>query len=60
MRCEELLAAAERTPGQNVLPSLLGGMRRVGPSRQKTPSVRLVAEKDRLAGGQIPQSVGSA
>ena len=60
MRCEELLTATERRPGQNVLPSPLSGVRRVGPSRQKTPSARLVAEKDRLAGGQIPQSLGGA
>ncbi len=60
MRREELLAAAERRPGQNVLPSPLGGVRRVGPSRKKMPSVRIMAEKNRLAGGQIPQSVRSA
>src|SRR4029077_17437370 len=29
---EELLTAAERTPGEHVLPSPLGGVRRVGPS----------------------------
>ena len=60
MRREELLGAAERTPGQNVLPATLGGMRRVGPSRDKMPSIRIMAEKNRLVGGQIAQSVRSA
>ena len=60
MRREELLAAAERTPGQNVLPALLAGMRRVGPSRKEMPSLWIMAEKNRLVGGQTPQSVRSA
>jgi hypothetical protein len=60
MKREELLVAAERRPGQDVLPTLLGGMRREGPSRNKTPSVRIMAEKNRLASGQIPQSVRRA
>jgi hypothetical protein len=60
MRCEELLAAAERRPGQEVLPSTLGGARRVGPSRKKMPSIRIMAEKHRLVGWQIPQSVRGA
>ena len=60
MRREELLTAAERRPGQDVLPALLGSTRRVGPIRNKTPSVRIMAEKNRLASGQIPQSVRSA
>jgi hypothetical protein len=60
MRREELLAAAERRPGQDVLPSPLGGMRRVRPSCNKMPSVRIMAEKNRLVGWQIPQSDRSA
>ena len=59
MRREEL-SAAERRPGQDVLPATLGGMRRVGPSRNKMPSIRIMAEKNRLVGGQIAQSVRSA
>ena len=53
MRCEELLAAAEWRPGQNVLPSPLRGIGRVGPSRKKMPSVRIIEEQNRPAGGQI-------
>ena len=60
MRREELLAAAERRPGKYVLPSTLGSMRRVGPSGNKMPTIRIMAEKNRLVGGQIPQSVRSA
>jgi hypothetical protein len=60
MRCEELLTTTERRPRQNVLPSPLSGMWRVGPSRKKIPSIRIMAEKNRLVGGQIPQSVRSA
>jgi hypothetical protein len=60
MRREELLATAERRPGQDVLPATLGGMRRVGPSGKEMPSVRIMAKKNRLAGGQIPQSVRGA
>jgi len=60
MRRAELLAAAERRPGQDVLPAALGGMRRVGPSGKEMPSVRIMAEKNRLIGRQIPQSVRSA
>jgi hypothetical protein len=60
MRREELLDAAERRPRQDALPTLLGGMRRIGPNRNKAPSVRITAEKNRLIGGQTPQSVRSA
>ena len=56
MRREELLSAAERRPGQEVLPSTPGSVRRVGPNGDKMPSLRIMAEKNRLAGGQIPQS----
>lgn len=59
-RRDELLAAAERTPGQDVLPPPRGGVRRVGPSRDGMPSVRIMAEKNRLTAGQIPPSTISA
>ena len=42
-RREELFAAAERTPGQAVLPPPLGGVRRVGPSRDEMPPLRIMA-----------------
>src|SRR6516165_7171324 len=56
---EELLAA-ERGPGQEMLPSPLRGARRVRPRRGETPSVRMMSEQDRLAGGQISQSARGA
>ena len=59
MRREELLTTTERRPGQNVLPSPLSGMRRVGPSRKEMPSGWIMTEQSRLVGGQIPQSVRS-
>lgn len=60
MRREELVAAAQRTPGKSVLPPPLGSVRRVGPSREEMPSVRIMPEENRLAGGQIPQSIRGA
>jgi hypothetical protein len=60
MKHEELLATAERRPSQDVLPATLGGIWRVGPSRKKMPSIRIIAEKHRLVGWQIPQSVRGA
>ena len=39
---------------------MLGGMWGVEPSRNKMPSIRVMAEKNRLVGGQITQSVRSA
>src|SRR5215469_16080531 len=50
---EELFAAAERTPGQQMLPPPPRGIGRIGPSRDGVPSARAVAEERRLARGQI-------
>src|SRR5690348_930839 len=39
---EELLGAAERSPGQHVLPSPLGGLWRIGPRSDEMPPARIM------------------
>src|SRR5215469_1333352 len=57
---EELFAAAERTPGQQMLPPPPRGIGRIGPSRDEVPSARAVAQERRLARSQISQLARSA
>src|SRR5262249_28176405 len=53
-------SAAERAPGEDLLPSPLEGLFGISPSRQRAPSGGLAAQQNRLVGRQILPALGYA